>query len=65
MSHGNAHPRPWLDPLLGVGLFAGYLALLLGTARTLGYARDEGFYFQAASAYESWFELLWRSRARL
>src|SRR6478609_1372282 len=35
-----------------------YLTLLLATVHDLGYARDEGFYFQAARSYESWFELL-------
>lgn len=35
-----------------------YLTLLLSTVHDLGYARDEGFYFQAARSYESWFELL-------
>ena len=60
MIPSDARPRSWLDPLLAVGLFGGHLGLLLGTARTLGYARDEGFDFQAASAYEKWFELLWR-----
>lgn len=38
-----------------------YCAWLLSTARTLGYARDEGFYFQAADAYADWFELLWNN----
>jgi hypothetical protein len=35
-----------------------YLALLLSTVHDLGYARDEGFYFEAARSYEAWFELL-------
>jgi len=39
-------------------LLLGYLGLLLSTAHELGYARDEGFYFQAARSYEAWFELL-------
>ncbi len=39
-------------------LAAAYLALLLATVHDLGYARDEGFYFQAARSYEAWFELL-------
>jgi 4-amino-4-deoxy-L-arabinose transferase-like glycosyltransferase len=40
--------------LIGVA----YVALLLSGAAELGYARDEGFYFQAARSYEAWFELL-------
>ncbi|MEO7038244.1 MAG: glycosyltransferase family 39 protein [Polyangiaceae bacterium] len=47
-----------LDWLLGGALFLAYLALLLSTVKDLGYARDEGFYFQAAHSYEAWFELL-------
>ncbi len=39
-------------------LVLGYLTLLLSTVHDLGYARDEGFYFQAARSYEAWFELL-------
>jgi 4-amino-4-deoxy-L-arabinose transferase-like glycosyltransferase len=49
------------DRLLALGLAAGYVALLLLTAGSLGYARDEGFYFQAARAYGGWFELLLRA----
>ncbi|HEX2673332.1 MAG TPA: glycosyltransferase family 39 protein, partial [Polyangiaceae bacterium] len=41
------------------GLLAiAYLTLLLSTVHELGYARDEGFYFQAAQSYETWFDLL-------
>jgi len=41
------------------GLLAlSYLTLLLLTVHDLGYARDEGFYFQAARSYEAWFDLL-------
>jgi 4-amino-4-deoxy-L-arabinose transferase-like glycosyltransferase len=46
------------DLLLASGLALAYLALLLATVKDLGYARDEGFYFQAARSYEAWFELL-------
>ena len=43
---------------LGVVLGASYVVWLLASERTLGYARDEGFYFYAAARYEAWFELL-------
>ncbi|MGC4087835.1 MAG: glycosyltransferase family 39 protein [Polyangiaceae bacterium] len=43
--------RAWL---LGIA----YVALLYFTSAELGYARDEGFYFYAADAYEQWFRLL-------
>ncbi|HYP91452.1 MAG TPA: hypothetical protein VEQ59_24965, partial [Polyangiaceae bacterium] len=52
------------DLLLAVALFFGYLALLLGTSGSLGFTRDEGFYFASARTYESWFELLWSEPTR-
>jgi 4-amino-4-deoxy-L-arabinose transferase-like glycosyltransferase len=54
----------WLDAALFIGLFAAYLTALLITARTLGYARDEGFYFHAAGTYGKWFEILLSNPAR-
>jgi hypothetical protein len=45
-------------------LSGAYLALLLATVKDLGYARDEGFYFQAARSYEAWFELLHQDFSR-
>ncbi len=46
------------DLALGLGLAAGYVALLLATAGSQGYARDEGFYFAAAESYAAWFRQL-------
>ena len=46
------------DLAVALSLAACYLTLLLSTVHDLGYARDEGFYFQAARSYEAWFELL-------
>lgn len=46
------------DPLIGGGLAAVYVAWLLATARSLGFSRDEGFYFSAAYEYKRWFNLL-------
>lgn len=46
------------DSLFAALLACAYLTLLLSTVHDLGYARDEGFYFQAARSYEAWFELL-------
>ncbi|MCL2724568.1 MAG: glycosyltransferase family 39 protein [Polyangiaceae bacterium] len=63
-----APPVPWvrkhIDSLLGVGLGGGYVAWLLATARSLGFSRDEGFYFSAAHDYERWFSLLLESPRR-
>lgn len=46
------------DPLIAFGLFAGYFVLLVATVKNLGYARDEGFYFRAATEYKRWFDIL-------
>ncbi len=43
---------------VALGLSVGFVALLLNTSDKIGYARDEGFYFQAAASYEAWFSLL-------
>jgi hypothetical protein len=53
-----------VDPLIAFGLMVAYAALLLSTVRDLGYARDEGFYFAAASTYEAWFRILFTDPAR-
>ncbi|RYZ02518.1 MAG: glycosyltransferase family 39 protein [Myxococcales bacterium] len=57
--------KRWLnvDRALTAALFFGYLALLLATSASLGFMRDEGFYFQAARVYGDWLELLGRSPA--
>ena len=44
--------------LIGAVLAVLYLVVLVKTAHGIGYARDEGFYFRAASAYSDWFDLL-------
>ena len=53
-----------VDPLIALALASAYVALLLWTVRDLGYARDEGFYFQAAQSYDAWFEVLLRQPAQ-
>jgi hypothetical protein len=53
-----------LDGLIGLVLALIYGWILIRTTRDLGYARDEGFYFQAAQSYSRWFEQLfanWRA----
>jgi len=52
-----------VDHLVGATLAAVYLIVLLKTARGIGYARDEGFYFRASSSYAAWFELFFRDPA--
>lgn len=51
------------DALIALGLFIGYATLLVGTCGSLGFTRDEGFYFAAATVYERWFTLLWQDPA--
>ncbi len=48
----------WRDHAMGFFLAVVYVAILIVTARTLGFARDEGFYFSAGSSYAHWLELL-------
>ena len=47
-----------IDHLVGASIAILYVGWLLGTARTLGFSRDEGFYFSASGEYERWFKLL-------
>ncbi|XYI03403.1 ArnT family glycosyltransferase [Sorangium sp. So ce1128] len=55
-----ARPAPLAlaDGAIALAFAAAYVALLLATAGDLGYARDEGFYFFAASRYGAWFQAL-------
>lgn len=48
----------WRDHLIGAFLGSLYVAWLVPTARSLGFARDEGFYFRAATTYWRWYDLL-------
>ena len=40
----------WRDHVIGFAIAAIYTGILIVTARTLGFARDEGFYFSAGSS---------------
>lgn len=51
------------DPAIAVALCVGYVALLVTSVHDLGYARDEGFYFNAAYDYKAWFEILFKDPA--
>ena len=46
------------DAAIAITLGASYTTWLLRSVNDLGYARDEGFYFQASAAYGRWFEQL-------
>lgn len=53
-----ARARAFVRHTAGLWLGLGYLLWLLRSARTLGFSRDESFYFDAANRYASWFRLL-------
>jgi hypothetical protein len=48
----------WRDHVVGALIGVAYTIWLLATARSLGFPRDEGVYFNAGSAYARWFNLL-------
>jgi dolichyl-phosphate-mannose-protein mannosyltransferase len=48
----------WRDHAIGALLGLAYLVALLSTARTIGFTRDESFYFRAATSYFHWWQLL-------
>jgi 4-amino-4-deoxy-L-arabinose transferase-like glycosyltransferase len=48
----------WRDRVIALLLGGAYVVWLLATARELGFPRDEGFYFHAATDYARWFDLL-------
>ncbi len=48
----------WSDHFVGLALATAYIAIILGTAWSLGFMRDEGMYFDAAKSYAGWFEKL-------
>jgi 4-amino-4-deoxy-L-arabinose transferase-like glycosyltransferase len=52
------------DHAIGASLAILYVGWLLATARSLGFARDEGFYFHAAWDYSRWFQLLFTHPAQ-
>jgi len=56
MSPTPLYPR--LAPYLGALIASVYVVWLIVTMSSLGYARDEGFYFYAARHYQEWFEIL-------
>jgi 4-amino-4-deoxy-L-arabinose transferase-like glycosyltransferase len=50
------------DHALGLGTGAAYFIWLYRTAYTLGFCRDESFYFHAAGTYAAWFRKLAENR---
>ena len=51
------------DHAIGAAIGFVYVVWLLATARELGFPRDEGFYFHAASDYARWFDMLFNHPA--
>jgi len=60
---GESRRITWRDHALGAGIGAVYVLWLIVTARSLGFARDEAFYFRAGRDYERWFALLFAGNA--
>jgi 4-amino-4-deoxy-L-arabinose transferase-like glycosyltransferase len=52
------------DPFIGAGIALVYVIWLLATARSLGFSRDEGFYFGASTDYSRWFGMLFESPSK-
>ncbi len=48
----------WRDHVVGFGIGSVYVIWLVITARSLGFARDEAFYFRAGQDYARWFALI-------
>jgi len=47
-----------VDHVLGLLMAFAYVAWLVATTRSVGFPRDEGFYFRAGQDYARWFQLL-------
>jgi len=62
MSRSTSGKLGPVDAAVAVSLAVGYVGWLVRTAATLGYARDEVFYFQAAGNYGRWFEAILADR---
>ncbi|MDP9001230.1 MAG: glycosyltransferase family 39 protein [Myxococcota bacterium] len=48
----------WRDHVIGAALALAYVTWLVATARGVGFPRDEGTYFHAASQYAAWWRML-------
>jgi 4-amino-4-deoxy-L-arabinose transferase-like glycosyltransferase len=64
VSPSRNEPLDVRDAYIAGLLALAYLVALLATTSDLGYARDEGFYYQAARALESFFELFGQEGAK-
>jgi hypothetical protein len=48
----------WRDHAIGAALGIAYVVALLATADSIGFTRDESFYFRAATQYFGWWSML-------
>ena len=62
MTRGERLKEALRPHAVGLMLCVSYVLVLARSARFLGFARDEGFYFQASSSYARWFDLLMHDR---
>src|SRR4051812_48008511 len=49
-----------LDHIVAIGLAVATVVVMWGTQRSIGYTRDESFYFSASTSYQEWFVELGR-----
>ena len=45
-----------VDLAIAIGLAVAYFVILCATSNGIGFARDEGYYFSAATSYNQWFQ---------
>jgi 4-amino-4-deoxy-L-arabinose transferase-like glycosyltransferase len=64
MTRAVAWLRANPDPFIGAGIALVYVIWLVATARSLGFSRDEGFYFGASTDYSRWFAMLFESPSK-
>lgn len=57
-SRHEARRRRLVVHAVGLSIAVVYITILLATAKDVGFARDEGFYFTASEQYMKWFALL-------
>jgi len=58
MDKNGSKERLLIVHLIGLSIAIIYILILLSTAKDIGFARDEGFYFTSSESYARWFQLL-------
>lgn len=63
MTRGERLKEALRPHAVGLALCVSYVLVLARSARFLGFARDEGFYFHASMSYANWFRMLLENRS--